>query len=758
MKKLLLLAICLLLSFSIVACNFTKNTDNDNGNDDTENNDKATDLHSHDFGEWIRYTYDANTPCDAWLYYRICASCKDIEWKNGGYENHSLTTTTIAPTCVAQGYDKNTCSVCGFTEKANYTAIADHKYETTYSYNNSFHWLDCKHCDETTSYAEHNVDNSGCCTVCDRPPAPAEGILYKLSSDGTYAEVVGYTGTAKKINIADTYNGVPVTKIYEKAFYNNSSITSVVIPDSVTSIGNYAFENCSALKDVYITDIAAWCNISFGNYSANPLYYATYATNLYLNGELITELVIPDGVTAIPMYAFYKQNSITSVTIPDSVTSIGDYAFADCDALTSVIIGNGVVFIGNYAFYYCSALKDVYITDIASWCNISFESSSANPLYYATNFYLNGELITELVIPDGVTSIGNYAFYGCDALTSVVVPDSVTSIGSSAFSGCSSLESITLPFVGDSIKTSTDTYQYPFGYIFGTSSYTGGISTYQYYYGSSISDTTYTTYYIPARLKSVTITGGNILYGAFYNCSRLTSVTIGNGVEFIGDDAFYYCYNLKDVYITDIAAWCNISFGDYYSANPLYYATNLYLNGELITELVIPDGVTSIGNYAFYDYNALTSVTIPDSVTTIGDYAFYDCDALTSVTIGNGVTSIGDCAFRDCDGLTSVIIGNGVEFIGDSAFEYCSSLTSVIIPDSVTSIGSSAFYKCSRLTSVIIGNGVEFIGDDAFYYCDNLKNVYYTGSEEEWVAISIGRYNSYLTNRTIHYNYVPEEE
>ncbi len=216
------------------------------------------------------------------------------------------------------------------------------------------------------------------------------------------------------------------------------------------------------------------------------------------------------------------------------------------------------------------------------------------------------------------------------SVTKIVVPDYVTSISQGAFSGCSLLESITIPFVGRSRKTVSDIYQYPFGYIFGTSSYTGGTATTQYYYGSSTSSTTSKTYYIPTSLKSVTVTGGNILYGAFDNCSSLTSVVIGGSVTSIGNYAFHSCESLASV--------------------------------------EIGDSVTSIGSYAFYDCSSLTSITIPDSVTSIENHAFAWCNHLTSVEIGDSVTSIGECAFADCRSLTSVVIGDSVTSIGGSAF------------------------------------------------------------------------------------------
>ena len=507
--------------------------------------------------------------------------------------------------------------------------------------------------------------------------------LYTYTITGGAATITGYTGPGGNVIIPATLGGYPVTTIGTGAFANCTSLTGVVIPDSVTKIAGrsnndesgafahctnltsvtfgsgvtsieyYAFKYCPSLTKVCISDLAAWCGIAFGNSNANPLYYGAA---LYLNGEVVTEITIPTGVSAIKSYAFCGCGRLQKVTIPDGVTSIGEYAFYNCAALTNVTISDSVTSIGSDAFYNCTSLRNVVIGN-------GVTNIGAYAFYNCTS-------LTSVVIPDGVGKINNYTFENCTGLASVTIPDSVTSIGVGAFGSCTSLTSVVIP---DSVTK-----------IDGSSS--------------------------------------NSDNGAFKNCTNLTSVTIGDGVTSIGEYTFYKCNSLARVYINDLAAWCGIAFGGYY-ANPLYYGAALYLNGAVVKEITVPAGVSAIKSYAFLGCGRLQKVTIPNGVVIIGAYAFENCAALNSVTISDSVTSIGSNAFYNCTSLRNVVIGNGVTNIGEYAFYNCTSLPSVVIPDGVAQINSSTFYGCTSLASVTIPDSVTRIGGSAFYNCTSLTSV-----------------------------------
>ena len=360
---------------------------------------------------------------------------------------------------------------------------------------------------------------------------PTEGLEYTLNDDNASYSVTGMgTATDTDIVIAAEYNSKPVTKIGGSAFGNNKDITSITIPASITSMGegsseniakvianretglNGAFAGCENLNKVYYQGtIEGWCNIGFYYYSvgtsspgSNPL---CNGADLYINNELVTEVVVPNTVTKISEYAFYFSKSITRVSIGNGVTTIGFGAFGYCSNLSSIEISASVKSIGYMAFYGCENLSKVsYTGTLADWCDINF-SDAANPLEYAHNLYINNELVTDILIPDSLSEIKDYVFSGC-SITHITIPVGITSIGYGAFY-CSNLASVT---ISDSVKS----------------------------------------------------IGGD----AFYNCRNLTSVTIGKGVTSIDFYAFRNCSNLTTIkFEGTIDEWNKITKGNDWKVN-----------------------------------------------------------------------------------------------------------------------------------------------------------------------------------------------
>ena len=444
---------------------------------------------------------------------------------------------------------------------------------------------------------------------------------------GKRVTAIGYGAFYGCVALSEVEIPNSVITIESEAFRDCISLTAVDIPNSVTSIGWSAFAGCIRL-----------CDLTIGS------GVATIASDAFGHCESLTEVIIPEGVTSIGGDAFYYCENLTSVTIPTTLSKVGNSAFG-----------------GNYK------LTDVYISDLAAWCRIEFVDGSANPLSNGKNLYLNGEIVTSLAIPEGVTSIGNYAFCDCNCLTSVTIPNSVTAIGKESFYNCE-LEQLVFNCTIPNGMNQTSYFNEAFSQTYFDTVVIGeSVTSIGDYAFSGFNrhgeywDSDKQIYRHRTQFKAIQISNSvnHIGEGALYNCTNLTEIVLPEGVASVGANAFYGCENitsvtipstlaemgaqaftgntnLADVRISDLAAWCRIALKDS-NANPLNEGENLYLNGEIVTSLAIPEGVTSIGDYAFYDCNSLRSIALPSTITSIGKDAFYNCNDVSSLFVKSTV-------------------------------------------------------------------------------------------------------------------------
>ena len=471
-----------------------------------------------------------------------------------------------------------------------------------------------------------------------------------------------------------------VTSIGIGAFWQCTSLTSMTIPNSVTSIEAAAFGGCTSLTSVNV-------NNEHPCYSSldGVLFNKEKTLLILYPGGKQGEYTIPNSVTCIEDYAFDYCTGLTSVTIPNSVTSIGGCAFDNCTSLTSIEIPNSVTSIGASAFSDCKNLSSITIPNsVKNIGNYAFSGCTSLPIIddirYADTYLI--EAVTNLssyTIKEGTRWIGSGAFYRCTNLTSIVIPDGVTSIGYGAFKDCSSLTSVTIPNSVTSIGYDAFYYCNNLG------------TTYNAHFFVRLDKSYAGKYSIPAGIES-------IIKPAFYDCKELTAIEIPSSVTYIEEAAFDGCSSLTAVYTSDITAWCNIDFEEY-DSNPLETADNLYLNGELVTNLIIPSSVIEIKQYAFTDCQSLSSVTIYKGCKTIGKEAFGGCNNITSITFPSTLDSIGDFAF-DCGKLRNVYNyavnpQDMSSYTGwESLYRGILSTATLYVPESSINLYRNAYFWC----------------------------------------------------------------
>ena len=505
-------------------------------------------------------------------------------------------------------------------------------------------------------------------TSSNRAPWYSGGWYITSVSLPDYLTTIGDYAFADLYDLTDITIPSSVTSIGKYAFYY-SGLRSLTIPNSVTSIGNSALYGIPNVIYSGTATGSPWGAKSINGYVEDIWVYAdaTKTTLLACLPTATGDITVPNTVTTIGDEAFYYRG-ISTITVPNSVTSIGEYAFF----LVSNVIYSGTATGSPWG----ARSVNGYVEDMLIYADATKNTLLAC-LPTATG---------AITIPNTLTTISHDAFTDCTKLTSITIPNSVTNIGSYAFYNCNGLTSITIP-------------------------------------------------------EGVTTIGDY----AFQYCTGLTSVSIPSTMSSIGKLAFEYCNALTRVDISDLAAWCGISFAaddelwsDFFGSesNPLYKAKHLFLNGVEAENIVIPNTVTSIGDFAFNCCKSLRSVVFPNSVLTIGKHAFNGCDSLRSVVIPSSVKTISANAFYLSNNLSEVHISDITSWCSISFGEYGNPLmggghlylnddevTHLIIPDSVTNISDNAFYNCHGLTQLTLGKDLQNIGTNSFSRCTDLSEI-----------------------------------
>lgn len=668
----------------------------------------------------------------------------------------------------------------------------------------------------------HYVVSKGICGDNVTWSVYAEGLLAIEGAGPMFdysAGEVPWTQFIDSMHTVTISNGV--TYIGNYAFYNCSNISKITIPASVTSIGTAAFAGCDSLTEVlYFGTTIEQSEIEIGDENS-ALVNATWASPSITSGMCGDEVkwtLYENGLLAIDgngqMYDFSEtpwsayNDSILQIVISDGVTSIGESAFTDCSALTDVTLADSITSIGNYAFSSCTNLKNISISD-------SLESIGESAFY-------NCSSLSSLSIPDSVTYIGMNAFNACSSLMHINIPNSLTIIESETFFGCANLTDISIPSSIVSIESAAFAYCVSLTSIsipdsvtsIGEGIFSNCIKLSDVELPQSITRIEKRAFYNCYGLKNIDIPSSVTIIEneAFSDCHNLLSVTFDVNVKRIGNSAFSNCeslntvyysgsesdranlvigsgnnqlqnavwiYNAADIVCGDDLTWSLSSEGTLtiHGSGPMYDFSKApwYSNRNLILQVEIADGVTSIGEKAFYQCEKLNSITIPETVTSIGNQAFYYCSNLTEIIIPSSVNFIGNGAFYSCRSITNITIPEGITSIGDSVFNNCTALTSIIIPDtvtsfgnyafggcgmisftipaSVTSIGNCVFSNCRNLSNITISNGVTSIGNEVFTGCSAITSVTIPAS-----VTSIGKGLFYGCHKLNHLDVDPDNE
>lgn len=627
-----------------------------------------------------------------------------------------------------------------------------------------------------------------------------ESILLPTTLTSIGSSVFYQCSSLESLNLSETQ----ITSVPNSAFYNCTSLTSVQLPSTISSLGYNAFSYCNSLTGLTL-NVTGALNIGYdvfdnctqltsisitaggdvtqpnsyrpiqscpalhtfelhtpGKFTSNcnQLFYMNNTggslTTVILDAQgagsymgqqafnyckLLTTVVLPAGLTAIPNSFFYECNSLPSVTIPASVTSIGDNAFYNCyalesldlsatqvatigssafyncEALASVSLPNGITSLGNSAFYHCTNLESI---DLSQALITSIPSSTFN---HCTS-------LTSVQLPTTISSIDQNAFSYCGFTSFNIATSGALTIGSGAFEYCTALQSVNINAVGDISLIS-----YP-GKPFESCN---GLEVFELHTKGKVNIPDNMFYRYPTNalrravldaqgagstignyafqnstlLEELVLPAGLVSLGraTFQNCSSLTNVTIPSTLSSVGEghDLFNRCSSLQSI--------------DFSQTQITVLGDNAFNGCSSLTSVALPNGFTTISQSMFNGCSSLTTINLPASITSIGQYAFKGCTQLPSINVPAGVTTMGNEAFRNCSALTTATVACSIGTLPQYAFAGCSSLQTASFTGSITTIGDRAFDGCSQLRDITLPSGLTTINQYAFYNCSSLATM-----------------------------------
>lgn len=596
-----------------------------------------------------------------------------------------------------------------------------------------------------------------------------------------------YVGSDDVVRIPPRINGLKVREISEDAFNGNDTITTVILPDGVISVGDYAFAFCDNLETIELNEgLQIIGEGAFYGYNSTnkiksiiiPSTVTEIEKNSFRSCQNLENVIFSgDNITTIGEYAFLECTKLSSITLPNSVTNMGSSVFEDCISLKSVKLSNGLTEIPSNCFNGCSSLTAIDIPDSVikiggsafRECTSLSSVDLPNALQEISSYAFQNTSISEISLPQTVTSLGSGAFMGCTALKSIVIPSQVTIIPTGFASGCTSLSQIDIPYGVAEIKGKA---------------FENCVNLTEIVIPDSVTDVRGFSGCSSLSTVKLSKNTENIGYQCFKNCTSLKNIEFPQSLKFIGESAFEGCSVLENIVLpTQLEEIDSLAFKDcsnltnvtipesvnrmgkqvlnnsgYYN-NSLNWDGDVLYNGKWLLEAktsisgdyTIKESTRHICSFAFNDCGNLTGIKFPYGIEHIPDNLFVDCTSLVNVEFPDTITSMEQAVFYSCDSLKSISLPDGIKSMGGWTFYMCSNLESVKLPYSITVIPERTFYNCTNLKNITVSELVTTIESRAFHNTNSLTDIYYSGTD--WSNVTIGTYNTALDDANIHYNY-----